>query len=381
MLLEDALTNPDARRVLDKLVGRRVNNPEGGLNNLTLSAAEVPAFGPERRAGQADAAWEALQAYAVAGLVSITLRKPRPGHDPYELSPTVRLVESEFERVCKLLGRDTRKFSRLEVWRQAFEKAFPGENELHGLLAGNWFEVSGMSPDEVAGKLRMLRDLGATSSQLPLRHVSSRLFGGDSKVLDGREALICTILGTPECPFPESPVQLQIQLPKAAAIKGILLVENTASFEQLRITSGVRPALDGLVIAQAHGFRGAARRIRRRGGCSIYHAGESDLLPAFESFWFDDVGDMPVTFWGDLDFSGMAILRALRSVLPQASSWEPGYRMLLDILESGGGHSPKQAGKDRQQHPVSTGCFFADSILLPAMEKTGKFVDQEAVLF
>lgn len=380
MLLEDALTNPDARRVLDKLVGRRVSNPEGGLNNLTLSAAEVPAFGPERRAGQADAAWEALQAYAAAGLILITLGKSRPGHDPYELSPKVRLVESEFERACKLLGRDTRTFSRTEVWMQALEKAFPGENELHGMLAGNWFSVNGMSLDEVAGKLRMLRDIRVETTQLLLRHVSSRLFDGNSKVLDGREAVICAILGIPECPFPASPVQLQVQLPNVA-IKGILLIENTASFEQLRTVREARPVLDGLAIAQAHGFRGAARRIRRRGGCSIYYSGEPALLPAFESFWFGDAGDLPVAFWGDLDFSGLAILRVLRAVFPQASAWEPGYRMLLDVLGSGGGHSPMQASKDRQQHPVSTGCVFADSVLLPAMEKAGKFVDQETVLF
>src|SRR5690606_25731539 len=232
MLLEDALANPDARRVLNKLVGRRVSNPTGGLNNLTLSAAEVSAFGPNRQAGQADAAWDALQAYAAAGLVLITPGKSKPGYDPYELSPKMKLVESEFERACQLLGRDTRKLSRSDVWKQALEKAFPDENELHSSLAGNWVEIDGMSPDEIAGKLRMLRDLGAESSQLPLRHVSSRLFGGNSKVLDGRETLICAILDVPECPFPESPVQLQVQLPKVP-IKGILLVENTASFEQL----------------------------------------------------------------------------------------------------------------------------------------------------
>lgn len=107
----------------------------------------------------------------------------------------------------------------------------------------------------------------------PLRHVSAKYFMGDSKVLDGREDLICKVLGVTECPFPESPVQMQVRLP-AGDFEGILLVENAVSFEQL-VANTMFPETAGLAIVQAHGFKGAAKRIRRRGGCSLYFAPSS----------------------------------------------------------------------------------------------------------
>jgi hypothetical protein len=382
VLLDDALKNLDARRVLDKLVGRRVSNPDGGLNSLTLSGAMVPAFGPDRKEGQADAAWDALQAFAEAELIEIQPGRGKPGYAPYEVSPKVRLIPDAFERACALLGRETRKFSRSALWRAALEREFPGETTLHEALAGNWLEVECMTSDAVAWRLKALRDLktGDRYPNYPLRHISAKYFMGDSKVLDGREDLICKVLGVTECPFPESPVQMQVRLP-SGDVEGILLVENAVSFEQLAANT-VFPGTEGLAIVQAHGFKGAAKRIRRRGGCSLYFAPSSiEVQARFESIWFDDRVPVKVFFWGDLDFSGMGILKALRSVFPQAVCWQPGYASLLSILERDDAHPPKQAGKSGQIHPGEVGCPYADTVLIPAMESQGRFVDQEAVLF
>lgn len=382
MLLEDALKNLDARRVLDKLVGRRVSNPEGGLNSLTLSGVVMPAFGPDRKAGQADAAWEALQAFAAEDLIEITQGRAKPGYAPYEVSPKVKLIPDAFERACALLGRETQKFSRSALWRAALEQEFPGEITLHEALAGNWLEVEGLTPDAVAWRLKALRSLksGDRYPNYPLRHVSAKYFMGDSKVLDGREDLICKVLGVTECPFPESPVQMQVRLP-SGDVGGILLVENAVSFEQLAANTGF-PGTESLAIVQANGFKGAAKRIRRRGGCSLYFAPSSvEAQTRFESIWFDDRVPVRVYFWGDLDFSGMGILKALRSVFPQAICWQPGYEALLRILERDEGHFPTQAGKSGQTHPGKVGCPYADNVLILTMEKHGQFVDQETVLF
>ncbi len=382
MLIDDALKNLDARRVLDKLVGRRVSNPKGGLNNLTLSGTVMPAFGPDRKAGQADAAWDALQVFATEGLIEISPGRAKPGYAPYEVSPKVRLIPDAFERACALLGRETRKFSRSALWRSALEQEFPGEIALHEALAGNWLEVDGMTPDAVAWRLKSLRDLksGDRYPNYPLRHVSAKYFMGDSKVLDGREDLICKVLGVTECPFPESPVQMQVRLP-AGAFDGILLVENAMCFEQLAANTAF-PETDGLAIVQALGFKGAAKRIRRRGGCSLYFAPSSfEAQSRFESIWFDEPTAIKVFFWGDLDFSGMGILKALRSVFPQALCWRMGYDVLLRSLERGEGHLPTQAGKSGQIHPGKVGCPYADEVLIPKMEQHGRFVDQETALF
>lgn len=82
-------------------------------------------------------------------------------------------------------------------------------------------------------------------------------------------------------------------------------------------------------------------------------------------------------FWGDLDYAGMGILKALRNSLPNLQAWQPGYQPMLEILENGGGHTPEQAGKIGQNDPGETGCGYSDFSLLPSLRKQGRFVDQE----
>ncbi|HSV34007.1 MAG TPA: hypothetical protein VLI46_00555 [Ramlibacter sp.] len=100
-------------------------------------------------------------------------------------------------------------------------------------------------------------------------------------------------------------------------------------------------------------------------------------LPAVED-WLFGSSELPVFFFGDLDYAGMQILANLRAVFPGAQAWQPGYVHLAAILESGGGHLPDQAGKGMQSDPGDTGCPFADGQLLPLIRKHARFVDQEA---
>ena len=98
---------------------------------------------------------------------------------------------------------------------------------------------------------------------------------------------------------------------------------------------------------------------------------------AFESWLFDRNVNVPVHFWGDLDWSGMRILLAMRGSIPELGAWQPGYAPMLDNLKAGQGHSPEAAEKRGQQPVDATGCAYADAELLPEMRSQGRFIDQE----
>jgi len=93
--------------------------------------------------------------------------------------------------------------------------------------------------------------------------------------------------------------------------------------------------------------------------------------------WLFDGVHWPVYFWGDLDFSGMDILAKLKKVFPTIEPWYNGYVPMLNALQAGDGHSPEEAKKEKQTDPVTTGCEYADLVLLPALRKYNRFLDQE----
>jgi hypothetical protein len=210
-----------------------------------------------------------------------------------------------------------------------------------------------------------------------LREVSSKLFWGMSKVLDKRQGLVAAVLGVDECPFPESPIQLQVHLPPAG-YRAVLFIENLMSFEQaVRSSNG---AFDGLALVYASGFKSSAQRLRSPCGCSLFYSSRGalggDLRDAFE-VWLFGKGATPAFFWGDLDWAGMRILAAMRGSFTGLTAWEPGYVPMLAALKKGHGHSPEAAEKQGQKALVSTGCGYADGQLMPALRETGRFVDQE----
>jgi hypothetical protein len=93
---------------------------------------------------------------------------------------------------------------------------------------------------------------------------------------------------------------------------------------------------------------------------------------------FDDkIIALPVSFWGDLDWSGMRILAAMRNNFPGMRAWEPGYQPMLQSLMAGQGHSPEASDKKGQRPMVVFGCPYADAHLVPALTALGRFVDQE----
>jgi hypothetical protein len=205
------------------------------------------------------------------------------------------------------------------------------------------------------------------------------LFWNQSKLLDGRQALVAALLGMDQCPFPDAPVQLLVALP-AQPLQGVLFIENQTTFERASRDGSGR--YNGLALAFAYGFKASARRLRRPEGVSLYFAGHAKEPPCgrdtFAS-WLLGAVDLPCWFWGDLDHAGMGILAAMRSTFPTLAAWQPGYEPMLALLASGDGHAPEEAGKEAQQAVERTGCSFADEILIPALNLYARFVDQEAI--
>ncbi|MDR7096058.1 ATP-binding protein [Hydrogenophaga laconesensis] len=276
------------------------------------------------------------------------------------------------------VGRPLRALSSLERWRQAVSDHLDAPDDVRIRVSDYPLDVAGHAPEDIVRRLAQLRGLG--DSPLLLREVSSRLFWGMSKVLDGKQDLVCALLQAEECPFPESPIQLLAHLP-VQAVRGYLFIENQATFE--RACRGGFEGLQGLVLLYSAGFKASAARLRRPEGSSLYLSDASpntrEVRAALRAWLYRDgpLEHTPVAFWGDLDWSGMQILASLRMSFPEAVAWEPGYRALLNVLEEGGGHLPAAADKTGQRVVASTGCSFADATLLPALARAGRFVDQE----
>lgn len=293
----------------------------------------------------------------------------------YSDSPRVT-VANEAE-VRRAVGRAQRVKSAAERWREAVREGLHGSDEVKAAISEFCIDMPDRTMAEVVERLNGLPVLAG--KHMLLREVSAQLFWGMSKVLDKRQGLVAALLGVDECPFPESPIQLQVFLPPTG-YRGVLFIENLMSFERaLRSTSS---AFGGLALVYASGFKGSAQRLRTPDGCSLFYAARGgisqDLRDGFEA-WLFDKGSTPAFFWGDLDWSGMRILSAMRTSFAGLSAWEPGYSLMLATLTEGKGHSPEAADKQGQKMLGASGCAYADAHLLPALQAHGRFVDQEQI--
>lgn len=292
----------------------------------------------------------------------------------YASQPRIRVVNEPAVR--EAVGRPHRLKSSNERWREAVEKHLQASAAVKQAVGEFYIDMPDRSMDEVVLQLNRLPELA--EQPLLLREVSARLFWGMSKVLDKRQGLVAAVLGVEECPFSESPIQMLVFLPPGG-FEAVLFIENQISFERAtRSTSGV---FNRLALVFASGFKGSAQRLRTAQSVSIYYSqrGELDVADRkmFET-WLQAFGvDLPVYFWGDLDWAGMRILRAMRASFPQLTAWEPGYARMRDRLMQGAGHSPEAADKKGQVPVLDTGCAYTDAQLIPALRAEGKFLDQE----
>lgn len=373
--------SPGVAALLNLLVDRLDASQVRGsarTGSLALNERTWPALFGAGRESDKEELWAHLCDMARWGWVAVKPESALKSRSGYSTEPRLT-VQAEVD-VRLAVGRPERPRSSLERWRAAVEEHLVGTPEQKAVVADFCIDIPNRQMAEVVKRLNTLPDLVAES--VLLREASSKLFWGMSKVLDKRQALVCAVLGVSECPFPESPVQLQVFLPTALPT-GVLFIENAMTFEQtLRRPTAVT---EGLVLAYASGFRGSAQRLRTTTGSSLYYSAKGDPTPAmranFEAWLYQAPPSserLPSYFWGDLDFAGMRILSAMRSSFPGTEAWRPGYLPMLQALEAGAGHSPEAADKQGQRVLLHTGCAFADKELIPVVVRTGQFVDQEA---
>lgn len=358
--------------VVDKLDEAQAQG-RGLARALKLDAKSFPALFKAELESDKEQHWKHLETMQAWGWIRLKLGKPQLGQADYERNPRLEVMNELAIR--EAVGRAERNKSAAEVWREAVFAGLDAPETARELVTRYLIEIPGRSAGEIVARLNGLRALA--DEPLLLREISARLFWGQSKVLDGRQLLVSAVLGMDECPFPEMPVQLQTFLPEGG-FDGVLFIENLATFEKATRERSTR--FQRLALVFASGFKGSASRLRSATGASVYFASHGTQDPAHTArllAWLWGGETLPCWFWGDLDFSGMRILAALRKTFPGLEAWQPGYGPMLEVLQHGGGHRPISARKDGQAATSATGCPYADSKLLPAIVQTGMFADQE----
>lgn len=368
--------DPLIRRILNKVLGKLDDAPSSERANalrVNLDETTAPEIFTAESLEARDLSWAAIDRIVDAQWFRIGYRLHRHRGSREERRPYLDAIwNDDLEELIRLrLNRPRKSTSYIARWRALLERSDPpfSEAELNKLAAA-CIEIEGRPLEEVFARFLSVRSLA--NEPLLLREVSSRVFWGLSKILDGRSEAVAALLGREECPFLEQPIVLNIHVTQRPS--SFLFVENHVSFERLKRRSD----LQDYALVFSSGFRGAALRLRRPGGVSLYYTRQSSAaaIEAFEAAIYSDT-EVSTFFWGDLDHAGMAILASLRLSFIGAEAWKPGYEPMLARLRNADGHLPTESGKERQRPIEKTGCRYADNVLIPALLEYGKFLDQE----
>lgn len=322
----------------------------------------------------ADYHWSLLKDAAALCGVAVSLKPTKNLVAEYESErcPKLVVLTQDLPRMLISLGLTPLAPSHKDEWRAALLSGLNAPKSVAEALFPYTLKVEGRTYSEVVQALNHVRELKDES--LRLREVSSLVFWGDSKVLDDRTDMVAKLLELDECPFSPAQIHLSVRLPQSP-VRGILFIENKTTFETLDV-----PETAELALIYSAGFLAGASRLTSRADVLTFLAANSSLdtqsAELVHSFLFDGA-PLPCYFFGDLDYSGMAILKAMRHNFPSLRAWDPGYLKLLARLNAGDGHTPAAARKSGQRDPESTGCPLADEVLLPQMRSAGLFVDQE----
>ncbi len=384
---------PARHSFLQRLAGRLLAKAErstgGGPVRLKLDRREAPELYGQTDVEELQRRIMLLEDLCATGWASLRLAPPREFAGFVDRNPLIELRDFDalaaWAGYTPQAGRWQRRWLDYLTarWRQPGAGLPPDPQTLLDYLARNPMTALENVPiEEAAESLEALRALCASGRQMPLREASAQVFQGRSKILDNREELL-RLLGAASGQFHEAPIQLLVDVP--GAVGEVLFVENLVTFE--RMADYRLPTWRHSVLIYAAGFRGSAQRLRSRQGCRLYvrvptSAGDTMSmlggagLRAVEN-WLFSAADLPVWFFGDLDYAGMQILGNLREIFPDAQAWIPGYGVLADALERGHGHAPDLAAKELQTDPGYTGCTYSDRRLLPLMRHHGRFMDQE----
>jgi len=363
------IDEPELQTLLNAVLDRFDKQPgETRQQRLPFSAEEhLPSL--KRLDAEADQLWQLVQKLQQHDILSIKEDKKRGPYDADWKGARLAFATDAEETLRTWLQRP-REEPATDRWRSVVKQhadAFPGDIEA---LLKRRINLPGWDDEQT---VMAFSQIASIDIPMTLRQLSARLFAGDSKRLDDKEELIRTLF--PELKLKPRPLVIAVHLP--GECHGVLFIENQDTY--VAAVSGAYRQAQNLALVYAAGFRGGAERIRDREAALLHYSGSQGQSSHFEAWWYNSEAEPPgpLYFFGDLDFSGMAILSALRQRFGNVTAWEHGYSSLLEKLHSGLGHHPEAANKHQQCDPGITGCPYTDKILLPAARRLG-FIDQEA---
>ncbi|TXS95397.1 hypothetical protein FV139_05790 [Parahaliea maris] len=342
----------------------RLEQPRTRAITRRVTRSTLPAL--FRFDGEAGYRWQLIETLKQHyGLFSIQLDRRAPRHEEPYANAQLRLRHESEDLLRQWLQRP-RIDPATTAWQAAVAPHRQHFADQGAALLAAPITIDGYGSDEVVEAFVAVGNW--LQYGLSLREISARCFRGDSKFLDGRQELLAKLYGARATGI--APRALLLTAFAPLGFRQLLIVENQDSF--LRLADKPPP---GFALLYSGGFRASAQRLGSEHTRFAFLPGSDSV--SFHSRWLGD--SLPVFFWGDLDFAGMGILKALRQRLPALAAWEPGYTPMLEMLTKGEGHTAIQAGKSGQLDPIATGCAYADSVLLPALRQHRHFVDQEVV--
>jgi len=316
----------------------------------------------------ADQVWALVQELERRGVLAIR----RPVRSPYDVDWQAAKIAFSPESEATLrewLSRDWSAPAK-SIWRHAIERHAESFHDAGAALLSQRIVIENRSAPEIVAALAGAAKL---TRPMTLRQLSATVFWGNSKILDERAELVAALL--PHLEIRERTLVMAVHLPRDC--RGVLFIENQDTYTTA--AAGMPAEARELALVFAAGFRGSAARVRSRPGCLVHYAGPGwlDFGARFDAWWYEGgAAPGPCWFWGDLDFAGMQILKALRSRFDGLDAWRPGYEPMLAQLQCCGGYGVRIDDARGQVDPVLTGCPYADGELLPAIRRYGQ-MDQE----
>jgi hypothetical protein len=317
----------------------------------------------ERADMAADQTWALVKELQRLGVLAVRKTVRSPYDVDWQAAKIAFSPESE-ETLRAWLGRNWSAPASL-VWRQAVEHHTASFQDGGAALLSQRIVIENRSAAEIVAALAGAARLTAP---MTLRQLSATVFWGNSKILDDRGELVAALL--PHLEIRDRALVIAAHLPQEC--RGVLFIENQDTY-----TAAARE----LALVFAAGFRGSAARVRSRSGSLVHYAGpgRQEFAQRFESWWYDGGAALgPCWFWGDLDFAGMQILKALRARFDGIGAWPPGYESMLVQLRISGGYGVRFDEAKGQVDPILTGCVYADTALLTAIRQHGQ-MDQESM--
>lgn len=263
------------------------------------------------------------------------------------------------------------------TWNQKFEKIFhlfeDGGEALKIPL-----RAEGKSAAEVLqGFAKLAQEINRTQT---IRNLSAKCFWGDSKFLDNKQNLISQLFPQASQNILPRPTLMNIAL--SEQLEQVIFVENQDSFLMLKHMAEKDQRFVKTGFVYSSGFKGSSLNVRRRGQVLFSTLGQYNeaAKQSFENWWFsNDTNSIQSYFWGDMDYAGMSILKALRRSFTDISAWQTGFKLMLKFHEQGHGHKIRDSKKMQQLDPGTTGCHYADDVILPTIRSSQRFLDQEII--